>query len=116
MTNDSISLNYILNDGQVVSANVDFGEYPSATVILNGRKRTADKKIESKVIEIRLKGLVNFNISEDFTSRYYSDITLTKLENGDFYLSLDPYDNTNRPNEQDNFVFRCKEIEIRDCQ
>lgn len=49
---------------------------------------------------------------DDFTSIYYSDITLTELENGEYYLSIDPYDNTNVPNDKDNFVFKFKNLEI----
>ncbi len=111
---EDITSDYILNDGQVVSADIEFGEVPSATITLKARKRNRNKVIEERIVKLRLTHLTHVDIVDDFTSKYYSDITVTRLENGDYYVALDPYDNSNVPKEQDNFVFKGKILELRE--
>jgi hypothetical protein len=112
MTVEQIISNYILTDGQINSITVNFNEEPSAIVTLNTRKRNPENGVEDVTIDIRLNTLTHFDIVEDFESRSFSDLTLTRLTNGEYYLSLDPYDNSNQPNERDNFVFKCKTLTI----
>jgi hypothetical protein len=64
------------------------------------------------VVDLELNTLTHFDIVEDFESKSYSDLTLTRLGNGEYYLSLDPYGNSNQPHERDNFVFKCKTLRI----
>jgi hypothetical protein len=114
MTLEKIISDYILSDGQVISISVQFSDSPSATIVLNARKRISKNKIEEKLVAIRLGSLTHLDIVDDFTTFDYSDITLARLENGEYYLSLDPYGNTNIPNDQDNLVFKCKVLSIGD--
>jgi hypothetical protein len=110
MTIDQIVGDYILTDGQVISLNIYFKDEPSAIVTLKARKRNSDNSIGDVIIDLRLNSLTHFDTLEDFESEYYSDLTLTRLANGEYYLSFDPYDNSNHPNERDNFVFKCKNL------
>ena len=41
-------------------------------------------------------------------------LKILKLESGYFYMSLDPYDNSGLPNENDNLVIKAKNLIIID--
>ena len=95
---------YALNDGETLSFKLDFSDC-SCAVRLMVRKSVENQKFEKCEIEFVFRGVANIEISEDFgTKGGFSDITLTKTSDGNFYLSLDPYGNTNEPHDNDNFI------------
>jgi hypothetical protein len=101
---EEIYNNYVLNDGETISFTVDFLDC-SCVVRMLIRKAIEKQRFQKCQIELLFRGVTNIDISEDFrTQGAYSDITFTKTDNGEFYLSLDPYGNANKPHENDNFI------------
>lgn len=46
----------------------------------------------------------------------YSDITILRLENGNYYVSFDPFENTNKQHKSDNNIFFSENIEFAEVQ
>jgi hypothetical protein len=60
-------------------------------------------------IQLEFTKLIWIDLFEDFqTDSGYSDVTFLKLDNGDFYLSLDPFGNSGMPHAKDNLVLKSK--------
>lgn len=105
--------NYALNDGEILSINVDFLDF-TCSVRLLVRKTINQKVFRKCEIELLFSRVTNIDISEDFrTQGAYSDITLTKNNASNFYLSLDPYCNKNEPQENDNIVVVSHLLKVR---
>ena len=115
MTLKEITDIYILCDGEIISCNINFDGEPFATLILKIREKL-EKKMNYVLLQFQITGLSKCEIYEDFKTQYYSDITLIELENGEFYLSLDPYDNSNIPDERDNFIICGKTFSVKELQ
>ena len=111
MTFNETKSNYILCDGQVLLCTVNFEDKITVILKLNVRKQIGGSYKLAK-LELKFSNLIEFNMFEDFSSENYSDIIFVELESGVYYLSLDPYGNSNEPNENDNFVIKAKSVEI----
>jgi hypothetical protein len=111
MTLDEATTNYILNDGQIISCSIKFEDEPTAVIVLKVREISSNKQVNA-YIELIFGNLIEIYLFEDFTEEYYSDITLLQMNTGEYYLSLDPYGNSNEPNEKDNFIIKAKTLEI----
>ena len=114
---DSLS-DYVLSDGQIISlkVNLDYQKRSksSAIVGLMVRKPTEKNLFEKCKIELQFEQVREVTINDDLGSDYYSDITLLKLDNGLYYLSLDPFGNTGQPHEKDNFVIISKALVVEE--
>ena len=114
---DSLS-DYVLGDGQIISlkVNLDYQEKSKSRAVVGLIvRRPAEKNLLEKCkIELQFEQVSEVGINEDFGSDYYSDITLLKLDNGLYYLSLDPFGNTGQPHEKDNFVIIAKSLIIEE--
>ena len=105
MIEKETSDNFILSDGQILSVTCNFNDR-MIEVKLQVRKRLA-KRIVPCVVCLRFEEVTEFNVLEDFgTSGNYSDVVLSRLPEGRFYASFDPYGNSGEPNEKDNFVIK----------
>lgn len=111
MTLDEATTNYILNDGQIISCSIKFEDEPTAIIVLKVREIRSNKQVNA-YIELIFGNLIEIYLFEDFSSAYYSDITLLQMNSDEYYLSLDPFDNANEPNEKDNFIVKAKTLEI----
>jgi hypothetical protein len=110
---------YILNDGEICSILIDYENSTnySVKIKLKLRKSLSSTKFEDTFCTLHFENIEQVDIFEDFgTGTNYSDITLIRLNNGNFYLSLDPYDNTNLPNEKDNFIVKSSSLTITEDQ
>ncbi|RYD52786.1 MAG: hypothetical protein EOP52_01165 [Sphingobacteriales bacterium] len=104
MTIEDIHDDYALCDGEILSYTVDVARCSFAVRLLV-RKIIGKQTFQECKIELVFSECDSIDISEDFrTSGTYSDITLAKLSDGTFYLSLDPYGNFGEPHENDNYV------------
>jgi hypothetical protein len=111
---EEIYSKYALNDGETKSFKIDFSNR-SCSVRLLIRKAIEKQKFQKCEIELFFSGIINIDISEDFrTSGAFSDITFTKTVNNNYYLSLDPYDKTGEPHENDNFIIISSLLNITD--
>ncbi|GAB3830163.1 hypothetical protein [Hymenobacter jeollabukensis] len=119
MNLEAVGQQYALNDGEIraVELSLRYGE-PTASkgsVQLRVRKQVAPNKYESCLLTLELSGVTKVLLDEDFTAGvYYSDIVLTKLENGLYYLSLDPFGNSGKPHEQDNLILVAQSLIIHE--
>ena len=111
MTLKEIESKFILNDGEIISCLMNFDEIKFVSIILKVRENVGGKISDLK-LEFKFYEIIECEIFENVDSKYYSDITLLQTENQDYYLSLDPYDNSNVPNENDNFIVKSKNLEI----
>jgi hypothetical protein len=109
---EELLCSYVFNDGETLHAKIDIFDR-SCSVVLRVRKHIERQRFQQCEVELLFKGVFEVDISEDFrTSGSYSDITFTKTEDGNFYISIDPYSNTGNPNENDNFVIVSSELVI----
>ena len=111
MTFKELNVNYILNDGKIVSLLMNFTHEPSVSIILKVRE-IVDSKRNDAELKLEFSEIISCEIFEDFKTEHYSDITFLELENNEYYLSLDPYSNLNIPNEEDNFIIKSKKLQI----
>jgi hypothetical protein len=120
MTIDETISNYYISDGQVISLKIDFNSdnnsLTSVTIVLKIWKNIGAKKTTETLLQLIFTDLTQLDIVENFDSTYYSDIKLTTLETDEYYLSLDPYDNSLIPNEKDNFKIKAKTIKITELE
>lgn len=122
MTLEGIYQGYALNDGQVISFiigfPVDSTETLSGSIVsiaLNVRKYIGEQQFEPCTIVLEFTQTVEVDICEDFrTQGSYTDIVLAQIDDGHFYLSLDPYSNSGQPSDNDNFVIKAKQLSIID--
>lgn len=110
-----INSNYIFTDGEVLSFKVDY-EVPGdkgleiwATVKIQARHALPHDKFEYRQLELNFSSVISLFIAEDFNrDNKISNMTLKKLDDGVFYISLYPFNNDNEPHEKDNFVIKAK--------
>lgn len=111
---------YYLNDGEInllrINLNYLNTEESSAFIELKVRKPAGKKKFKNCKIELRFEHLKEVIIVEDLDILYYSDITFKQIENGFFYLSLDPYGNSGEPHEEDNLVFIAGKLNFKEIE
>jgi hypothetical protein len=101
---------YALNDGEILIFQIDY-KLKKLIVEISVRRKLPRQKFTPCKINFEFHNLSEVSFFEDFGSECdYSDITLLQLDNGDFYLSLDPYGNTGLPNENDNLVIKSKNL------
>ena len=111
MTLNEAESKYIFNDGQIISCTINFVGETLVVLVLKVREQIGKKFVEV-LLELKFRNLSEFNLCENFDTEYYSDLTLVELKSGEYYLSLDPFVNTNEPNENDNFIVKAKSLEI----
>ncbi|GAB2457839.1 hypothetical protein GCM10011375_06780 [Hymenobacter qilianensis] len=112
---------YALSDGKIRSLQLGL-EYTSASnsplrqasIALQVRKKTANGKLKPCLLQLKLIGIRKLVFNEEFDSCYYSDVIFKKLENGLWYLSLDPSGNSGEPDEEDNMVVVAESVEVEE--
>ncbi|OON67782.1 hypothetical protein [Hymenobacter sp. CRA2] len=121
MNLEAVGQQYALNDGEIraVELSLRYGESAASkgSVQLRVRKRVSKNRYESCLLTLEFGCVVRAVVDEDFTNSInynYSDIVLTKLENGLYYLSLDPFGNSGKPHEQDNLVLVAQSLTIHE--
>lgn len=102
--------NFALSDGKLVSF---FCNHISREIELRlDVRKSMGRKVVPCSVSIRFSDVVEYFVSEKFTSGYYSDIILVRESNGLIYASFDPFDNSGVPNEEDNFIIRASSCSI----
>jgi hypothetical protein len=111
---EEICKKYIFNDGNVLTFHIDYTE-KKVTVEVNVRKLIAIQKFSFCRVQLEFTKLIWIDLFENFqTDGGFSGITFLKLDNGDFYLSLDPYGNSGMPHAKDNLVLKSKGLTFVD--
>lgn len=112
-----INSKYIFTDGEILSIKIDYqvpsplGMIAEAEVEVKAKHSLPNDKYEYVTLMLNFSAITSLYISEDFKGESkISDITLKKLDDGNFYVSLHPYNNLNEPNDKDNFVIRAEEF------
>jgi len=114
MNIEDIYTNYALNDGKIISLQLDY-KLKKLIVTLQVRRLLAKDKFEPCTIELEFLNVNEVNYFEDFpTNGGYTDITFLKLEDSIFYLSLDPNGNSGLPNAEDNLVIKGEMLTLID--
>jgi hypothetical protein len=107
---EEIRTKYIFNDGNILTFHIDYAE-KRVSAKINVRKLIARQKFSYCRIQLEFTKIIWIDLFEDFqTDSAYSNITFLKLENGDFYLSLDPFGNSGMPHAKDNLVLKSKAL------
>lgn len=105
---------YILSDGKISSVVLDFLKQ-SVTISLAIRRVESSKRVSDYTLQLLFSNVVRFDVLEDFgTSGQYSDITLIKTTEGNFYVALDPYGNSGQKHIEDNFVIEAPSFSVAD--
>ncbi len=112
---NEVNSKYIFTDGEIISFLVDYqvpngkGMATDAIIRLKAKHSLPGQKFEISTLELVFSSVVFLKISENFThDSKISNMTLTTTNDGNFYVSLHPFDNSNMPNENDDFVIRAK--------
>ena len=110
-----INSSYIFTDGEIIFFKVDYlvpvssGFVTDAEVTVKAKRAMPNNRFEDCTLELNFSAITSIYINENFSGdNKISDITLKKLDNGLFYISLHPFNTTNEPNEKDNFVITAK--------
>ncbi len=90
----------------------------SGTIVeieLSARQFLKKEKYRVSKLLITLTGIVELSLFDnaDILGNY-SDITIQKLENGNYYVSFDPCGNTNKRHGSDNNIFISENIEFEE--
>lgn len=119
MPKHDATVNYVFTDGEIISFNVNYQtpvgrEFTtSATVTIKAKRALTNNKFEYCFMEMTFHSVSSFHITESFRRETgFSEITLKKLDNGNFYVSLHPFNNLNEPHELDNFVIQAESFTI----
>ncbi len=110
-----INSRYIFSEGEIIFFKVDYlvpvssGFVTDAEVTVKAKRAMPNNRFEDCTLELNFSAITSIYINENFSGdNKISDITLKKLDNGLFYISLHPFNTTNEPNEKDNFVITAK--------
>ena len=110
-----INSNYIFTDGEIIYFKVDYqvateeGLTAAAEVAVKAKRTLANNDFEYCTLVLNFTGITWLFISEDFSNQSkISDMTLKRLEDGLFYVSLHPFNTSNEPDEKDNFVIKAQ--------
>ena len=105
---------YILCDGVIRTIHLDVIN-KVVKVQLAVRRYLSKKKWEACIIELELGGVTEVYLLEDFpTGGGYTHITITPLDRGQLYLSFDPFGNTGKPHEKDNWIIRASSLRVQE--
>ena len=116
MTLDEIyNENYALSDGEILSIHFDNQNGTIITITISTKQYLKKEKYRICRLIMTLTQIVEFNLFDNAdVLGNYSDITILKLENGNHYVSFDPFGNTNKPHENDNNIFISKNIKFEE--
>jgi hypothetical protein len=110
-----INSKYIFTDGEIISFKVDYqvptpaGFIAEAEVEVKAKHALPDEEFEYVTLMLNFSAITSLSISENFKHQSkISDITLKKLDDGIFYVSLHPFNTSNEPNDRDNFVIKAE--------
>jgi len=115
--------NYTLSDGEIMSIAIDYckqSETPyfaptSVRIELSISQAHGYRKYRKCRAVLTLTGISEIRIfDQQELNGLYSDITITILASGMYYIAFDPYDNSNVPNDEDNYVFIAQTIDIQE--
>jgi hypothetical protein len=105
---------FALSDGYVLGLDLD---YPSKSISIRfkGRRMMKQNKFDWVTGTLQFSGVTALDVYEDFpTDGGCTDVTLTRTDDNDFYLSLDPYGNSGLPHEQDNWIVKAAALTFID--
>ncbi len=107
--------NYVLSDGNILSIHIDNQNGTIIKVVISTVQYLKKDKYRKCTILLTFSQLVEVNIfgNSDILGNY-TDITILKLDDGNFYVSFDPYANTNKQHENDNNIIISENIEIEE--
>jgi hypothetical protein len=109
---DDIFKNYALCDGKIYHFEFSFDK-KELSVDLQVGKSISKNQYQDCKIRLTFIEVLEFNIFEDFPANgQYSDITLTTLDSDQLYVSFDPYGNSGRPHEDDDWIIKSKSVKI----
>lgn len=110
-----INSKYVFTDGEIISIVVDYqkpaptGFVAQADITVKAKRSLDNTRFEYCTLILKFTAVVFMHITENFRNQSkISDITLKKLENGNFYVSLHPFNHINEPNANDNFVIEAE--------
>ena len=108
---------YVLSDGEILSIHFDNQNGTIVNIIISTRQYLTKGKYRVCKLLMTLTKLMEVNIYDnDNILGTYTDITIFKLENGNYYVSFDPYGNTNKKHENDNNIFIAENIEFEEVE
>lgn len=112
-----INSNYIFTDGEVISFSVHYqvptekGMVAEARIKLKAKRSLGKEGFDYCILHLNFSSVISLYIAEDFKNESrISDMTLKQLEDDIFYVSLHPYNTSNEPNANDNFVIKAAEF------
>lgn len=108
---------YSLSDGDILSIHIDNQECPYAELTISTRQYLKKEKYRNCKLAIIFTNIIKISLFDnaDILGKY-SDVTIARLDNGNYYVSFDPYENTNKPHEQDNNIIISEQIDFKELQ
>ena len=107
--------NYVLSDGEVLSIHIDNKNGTIIKIAINTRQYLNKNHFRNCKIQLEFSQLLELNLFDNASILgSYSDFTILKTEDNNYYASFDPFGNTNNPHENDNNVIISKDLEIKE--
>lgn len=115
MTLQEFKEEFLITDAELLAVNITYSTDSSTAtndviIKLDGRKVLRKNKYENVLFSLKFKGMTELNYHD--TSDYCKTIsqsTLVKTAAGEFYLSLDPFEE-GEPSEEDNMIIKSKQL------
>jgi cobyric acid synthase len=108
---------YVLSDGDILSIHIKNPECTYAEITISTRQYLKKEKYRICKLEIIFTNIKKISLFDNANILgKYSDITIARLDNGNYYVSLDPYENTNEPHEKDNNIIISEQIDFKELQ
>ncbi|MBS1666467.1 MAG: hypothetical protein JST58_03740 [Bacteroidetes bacterium] len=108
---------YVLSDGEILSIHIAQMNGSTAKVTISARQYLKKEKYRTCNVEVTFTNITRISLFDDADILgNYSDITIARLDNGNYYVSFDPYGNTNKPHEQDNYIIISEKLEFEELQ
>ncbi|PDS21726.1 hypothetical protein [Flavobacterium branchiophilum] len=105
--------NYVLSDVELLSIHLENTNSTVAKIKISVKQQLKKGKFKKCNILINMTNIIEVIIYDNINILgYYSDLTLIQLENKNYYISFDPYGNTNQKHEEDNYVLISESIEF----
>ena len=121
-TLDELNSKYALCDGAICSINLQYADFvnevyidPAVELIVEVRKEVAKKLVPVRLV-LEFQQLLEVSIFDNtLRDNIFSDFKFFETTEG-YYLSFDPYDNTQCIHDNDNGIIRAKFFQYRELE
>jgi hypothetical protein len=114
MLPEDLTSAYFLSDGVVLNIAIDHATGTVSLVLAVRKRLNRNKSMPSRLL-ITFSDVTTIYINDELcTGGQFSDCTFTSIQSGGIYFSIDPYDNSNLPNNEDNWIIKASFFTVKE--